>query len=394
MKFSIRIAVISLLCVYAVLPAKGHTTQIANATVKAAVTQAVTPVMQKYGVPGMAVGVVLNGHEYVYDYGVASRATGQPVTANTLFEIGSISKTFNATLAAYAQSKGDLSLSRMASQYMPELRGTAFDKISLADLGTYTPGGMPLQVPDEIDNHTKLIAYLKAWKPAYKPGTTRTYSNLSIGLLGLITAKTMHADYGWLLQNQMFPALGLKHSFISVPASEAANYAEGYEDDGTPIRLHEGVLTPEAAGLRTTAGDLLRFLAINMQLIRVDPTWQRAAMATHTGYDQTNMGGMVQDLVWEQYNLPISLAALEAGNSYSMILDPHPVSAISPSAPPRADVLLDKTGSTNGFGAYVAFIPADRLGIVLLANKAYPIPARVSAAYEILTRLNVIVTKG
>jgi beta-lactamase class C len=114
--------------------------------------------------------------------------------------------------------------------------------------------------------------------------------------------------------------------------------------------------------------------------------------ATHTGYFQTKSGGMVQDLVWEQYRLPVTLSALETGNSYDVILEPHQVKAISPSLPPRVDVLLDKTGSTNGFGAYVAFIPADGVAVVLLANKNYPIPARVSAAYEILTRLNADVS--
>jgi beta-lactamase class C len=50
-------------------------------------------------------------------------------------------------------------------------------------------------------------------------------------------------------------------------------------------------------------------------------------------------------------------------------------------------VLINKTGSTNGFAAYVAFVPARRLGIVLLTNKNFPIAARVRAAFEILTQL-------
>jgi beta-lactamase class C len=386
-------AAVGCLSVSILLSATAHASEVAKPGIGTIVAAAITPVMEQYGIPGMAVGVVSGGHEYVFTYGVMSKVTGLPVTDNTIFEIGSISKIFNATLTSYAQLKGNLSLSDMASQYLPSLRGTAFDKVSLVDLGTYTPGGMPLQVPDGIDNDAKLFAYYKAWKPAYAPGMVRTYSNLSIGLLGLITAKTMHADYATLLQNQMFPALGLHHSFMSIPASQAANYAQGYEDDDTPIRMVFDPLTPETGGVRITAGDLLRFLAINMGVVRLDTASQRAIMATHTGYCQTKSGDMVQDLVWEQYRLPMTLSALEAGNSYGTILNPHPVTAISPPSPPRMDVLLDKTGSTNGFGAYVAYIPADRLAVVLLANKNYPIPARVSAAYEILTRLDADISQ-
>src|ERR1700726_3167719 len=69
-----------------------------NDDVRAIVTQAVRPVMKQYGIPGMAVGVTLDGRHYVFDYGVASKATGKHVDDSTLFEIGSITKTFTASL--------------------------------------------------------------------------------------------------------------------------------------------------------------------------------------------------------------------------------------------------------------------------------------------------------
>ena len=60
-----------------------------------------------------------------------------------------------------------------------------------------------------------------------------------------------------------------------------------------------GVLAAETYGLRTTAGDLLRFVEANMGMVALDEKWQRAITNTHTGYYQ--VGGMTQDLVWEQY---------------------------------------------------------------------------------------------
>jgi beta-lactamase class C len=72
-----------------------------------------------------------------------------------------------------------------------------------------------------------------------------------------------------------------------------------------------------------------------------------------------------------------------------MLLDPHPVTAVAPPEKPREDVWINKTGTTNGFGAYVAFIPARRCGVVLLANQNYPIPDRVTTAYRILSSVCV-----
>ncbi|MGC2243789.1 MAG: class C beta-lactamase [Candidatus Aquilonibacter sp.] len=373
------------LCMCALSPLHGVTADRHHVAIGNVVTRTVQPLMRRYGIPGMAVGVVINGKTYVYDYGVASKATTAPVTRATLFEIGSVTKTFTATLAAYAQLRGKISLSDRVGNDLPSLRGSSFDRVSLLDLGTHTAGGLPLQVPDGITNDAQLISYLQHWKPAYKPGTYRVYSNVSIGLLGLIVAHRMNQNFDTLMQATLLQPLGLKHTYLDVPAAQTVNYAQGYTSKDLPIRMAPGVLGPEAYGIRTTAGDLLSFLAANMGMLDLDATVQRALTDTHTGYYR--VGAMTQDLIWEQYRYPVTLVQLREGNSPTLLFDANPVTALDPPSPPRDDVVLNKTGSTNGFPAYVAFSPAKKIGIVLLANKSYPIDARVSAAYAILTQL-------
>lgn len=379
---SLAAAVLFVVCTTA---AVGYAADDLQPRVKRSVDVAIQPVMKKYGIPGLAVGVAVAGKSYVFCYGVASTETRQPVTRDTLFEIGSVSKTFTATLASYAQIAGYLSLSDKTSKYLPALRDSKFGNVSLLNLGTHTPGGLPLQVPDSIENNHALMQYFNNWRPAYKPGTYRTYSNLGIGTLGLITAKSMGQDFATLMEQRLFPVLGMKSSYIHVPEAKMTDYAQGYTTEDAPIRMAAGVLSSEAYGVKTTAPDLVRFVETNMNLIPLDKKFQRAIAETHTGYFKA--GPMTQDLIWEQYPYPVALKTLLEGNSPAMALNATPVSKISPPEGPREDVWINKTGSTNGFGAYVAFVPEKRLGIVILANKNYPIDARVTAAYKILAAL-------
>ena len=369
----------------------GVTTSVSHAaddpqnTIRNLVDTTIRPVMARNGIPGMAVGIAVAGKTYVFDYGEATTATHRPVTRYTLFEIGSITKTFTATLAAYAQISGNLSLSDKVDKYLPALQETQFGGVTLVNLGTHTPGGLPLQVPDDIRNNTQLMHYFEAWRPAHPPGTYRTYSNLSIGMLGLIAAKSMGQDFTVLMQKHLFSALGMDSSYIEVPATRMPDYAQGYTKKGAPIRMATGVLSSEAYGIKTTAADMVRFVEANMDLIELDPKLQHAIMDTHTSYFRA--AAMTQDLIWEQYPYPVALKTLLDGNAPAMSLHATPVAEVEPPGKPRDDVWMNKTGSTNGFGAYVAFVPEKQLGIVILANRNYPIDDRVTIAYEILTSL-------
>ncbi|MEA3087755.1 MAG: beta-lactamase class, partial [Paraburkholderia sp.] len=138
-----------------------HAADDQQSRIKSVVDRAVEPVMAHYGIPGMAVGIIDGDRHYVFNYGLASTENRKPVTGDTLFELGSISKTFTATLTSYAQASGYLSLSDQTGKYLPSLRDTRFGKVSLLNLGTHTPGGLPLQVPDSIHNNAQLMQYFR-----------------------------------------------------------------------------------------------------------------------------------------------------------------------------------------------------------------------------------------
>lgn len=349
------------------------------------VDQAAQAAMQEFGIPGLAIAITHQGKQRFYNYGVASRQTGLAVTSDTLFELGSISKTFTVTLAAYAQAEGKLALSDSPAKYVPELAGSDFAKLSLVHLATHTGGGFPLQVPDAVKDRAQLMAYLKAWKPQYAAGTQRTYANPSIGMLGMAVANALKQPFTTAMEQNLFPKLGLSSTYIDVPAAKMASYAQGYNQQDAPVRVNPGVLAAEAYGVKSSARDMIRFVDVNLGQTDVAPLLKQAVADTHVGYYE--LGDMTQDLVWEQYRYPVTLASLLSGNAGSMNRQSHAVVELNPPLAPQAATWINKTGSTNGFGGYVAFVPSKQLGIVILANRNYPNEARVKLAYRILGEL-------
>jgi len=105
-------------------------------------------VIKEYKIPGLVVGLTRNGQHSFYATGLASRADKRPVSAETLFELGSISKIFNVTLAALAEQRGLLSLDDKAARFLCADACSIGNDMTLMDLATHYSGGLPLQVPE------------------------------------------------------------------------------------------------------------------------------------------------------------------------------------------------------------------------------------------------------
>jgi len=348
-------------------------------------TEIFAPIMAEYKVPGLALGVVIDGETRIFTTGVANAKAGTPVTTETLFELGSVSKLFTVTLAAKAEGEGVLAIDEPVSVSIPALDGTPFGGLALSALATHATGGMPLHVPEGVTSRKKLDAWLAKWKPPASPASTRSYSNLSIGVLGAIVADRLGTSYAEAMEGGLFPALGMTGTFVRVPEERMDDYAMGTNRDGRPTRMNLGFLVEEAYGIRSNIVDMTRFLAASLGEVDVDPRLAAALARTRTAYADT--AHYAQAMIWEGYAWPADPAALEAGNHLDMALKRQPMTPRTPPAPPEGAMYWNKTGSTSGFGTYVALLPDEQIGVVILANRAFPNPVRAAATVELIAAL-------
>jgi CubicO group peptidase (beta-lactamase class C family) len=349
-----------------------------------AIQQHAAKLMQQQQIPGMAVAVLWQGKHYVYSFGLADVAGNTPVTPETLFEIGSVTKTFNGVLSALAIARGDIRLHDPVSQHWPELRGLAWQKIQLLHLATYTAGGLPLQFPPEVTDERSMLHFYQQWQPAYSPGAQRIYANTSIGLFGHLAVKHSKQPYAEVLTQQLLTPLQLTQTYTQVPSTAQTSYASGYVD-GKAVRHQRGMLSDEAGGMKSSVHDLARWLQLHLTPSTITEPQIRQAM--HLAQQRyAKAGQMYQGLGWEMLDYPTSLSHLQAMTDRRFTTQ-SPAQLLQPAAPATAAAWVHKTGSTTGFAAYVAMIPSQHAGMVILANHGYPNALRVEFAHHILQGL-------
>ncbi|MDC4862281.1 ADC family extended-spectrum class C beta-lactamase [Acinetobacter baumannii] len=350
--------------------------------IKKLVDQNFKPLLEKYDVPGMAVGVIQNNKKYEMYYGLQSVQDKKAVNSSTIFELGSVSKLFTATAGGYAKNKGKISFDDKPGKYWKELKNTPIDQVNLLQLATYISGNLALQFPDEVQTDQQVLTFFKVWKPKNPIGEYRQYSNPSIGLFGKVVALSMNKPFDQVLEKTIFPALGLKHSYVNVPKTQMQNYAFGYNQENQPIRVNPGPLDAPAYGVKSTLPDMLSFIHANLNPQKYPADIQRAINETHQGRYQVNT--MYQALGWEEFSYPAPLQTLLDSNSEQIVMKPNKVTAISKEPSVK---MYHKTGSTNGFGTYVVFIPKENIGLVMLTNKRIPNEERIKAAYAVLNAI-------
>ncbi|MBI6549040.1 CMY2/MIR/ACT/EC family class C beta-lactamase [Xenorhabdus lircayensis] len=350
-----------------------------------AVRHSINPLLKEQSIPGMAVAVIYQGKPYYFTFGLADIGHNRPVTRQTIFELGSISKTFTGVLGGESIARGEIKLSDPATKYWPELTGKQWKDITLLQLATYTAGGLPLQVPDEVTDQASLLNFYQGWQPQWAPGEKRLYANASIGLFGMLAVKPSGMSFEKAMTTRVFEPLKLSHTWINVPVAEENHYAWGYRDD-KPVRVSSGMLDAESYGVKTTIEDMASWVQANMDPQRVeDKSLQQGIRLAQSRY--WHIGSMFQGLGWEMFNWPVETKAVIDGSENKVALAPQTAVAITPHLQAVKASWVHKTGATNGFGAYVAFIPEKQIGIVMLANKNYPNPERVKAAFHILEAL-------
>lgn len=342
-----------------------------DAKVQHIVTAALAPeTVGKAG--GLAVAVHVAGHTQFFNYGFADQSTRRPITSDTLFNVASVRKLFDATLVALGTVRGELSLDDPVSRYIPELRGDYIRSVTIGELATHTSGLLlPTDHPPwPNDSFTlqQLFNVLNAWTPqsGEQPGKQRIYTHAGYVLLQLALERRYGRPVGELIEERILKPLGMNQTFLpergpdnrSIMVPELLKrVVQGYSDAGMVIGApgnQQGYYDfPGAGQMFSSARDLAILLAAFIDGEAIDPQLRQALQMTQREtFRVTEKFG--QAMAWESVHL-------------------------------NDVVVVDKPGGLNNATAYVGLVPAHRTGIVLLANRG-DFPHEI-ARYRVLPEL-------
>jgi CubicO group peptidase (beta-lactamase class C family) len=207
---------------------------------------------------GLAIGVVHCGRESFILRGVGNREDGRQVAADTVFEIGSVSKTLTSLLLAQAVTEGRLRLEDDVRRHLPgrfdHLQGQDGTPVTLGQLADTTSG-----LPDYLPDNDALLRDLRQARLRYRPGTQAAHSNAAAQLLGFILARTYGKPYAELLLDKIETPAGMRDGAALAPEGRAAT---GYDVQRRVMPPYRGESLMPAGGLRYSAEDMARYLRL------------------------------------------------------------------------------------------------------------------------------------
>lgn len=228
---------------------------------------------ETHGHPAIVVGLIDNDRVSIFTIG--SSGTRRPLDAESLFEIGSLTKTFTATILAEEILARRVHLNDPVQGYLPSsirLPNYHGQPITMEDLATQTSGlprlptNMDTDAPDPYAHYgaEQLTAFVNEYRLTRPPGSSYEYSNLGVGILALALSVHAHQRYETLVSHAVLRPLNMHSTFVDVPRRLKGRLVVGhYENEGVAPVWHFRLFAG-AGGLRSSLTDMLRYLAANM----------------------------------------------------------------------------------------------------------------------------------
>ncbi len=230
--------------------------------------------IEKYRVPGAAVGILHNGEIAAAGFGITNVDHPLPVTDETLFQIGSITKTFTATAIMRLVEMGKLELDATVRTYLPDFKvadETASSKVTIRHLLTHTGGWEGDFFMDTGAGDDALHKYMLAMtdlKQLAPVGTVWSYNNSGFCLLGYVIEKVTGKSYQAALKELILDPLGLKNCFFDPGDVMTYRFTVGHKIHDKVPHVSRPWPLPRAlypaGGITCHVKDLLRYARFHM----------------------------------------------------------------------------------------------------------------------------------
>ena len=220
---------------------------------------------------GFVVGVIDGETEFVRGYGRLARTSEERPTAQTVYEIGSVSKVFTGLLLADAVQRGLVALDDPVQKHLPEgVSMPAFEgkPVLLWHLSTHTSGlprlpdmkGADPQDPYAHFTTERLYEVLPGTRVRWEPGSKYEYSNLAVGLLGAVLVRANKlGSYDELLRARILVPLQMRDCGVVLDEAQQKRLAPPCDADGEPDHTWDLAALAGAGGIRSTVPDMLKF---------------------------------------------------------------------------------------------------------------------------------------